>query len=51
MFNQMGSNTDNVFSVDEGERIQIQLKASHHWPANETPFKGHFAGVSTMAKH
>ena len=27
-----------------GERIQITLKAGHHRPTGEAPFKSHFAG-------
>ena len=25
-----------------GKRIQIALKAGHHWPASDRPFKWHF---------
>ena len=28
----------NFFFLMRGERIQIPLKAGHHWPASETPF-------------
>ena len=34
-----------------GKRIQITLKAGHHRPASETPFKWGFAGRSLMAKY
>ena len=30
---------------------QIPLKAGHHWPASETPFKWRFAVVSMMIKY
>ena len=33
-----------------GGGVQIQLKASHHRPASETPFKWRSAGVSMMAQ-
>ena len=34
-------NSDNVFIFFfKGERIQISLKAGHHWPASETPLNG-----------
>ena len=49
-FCQRGSNFDNffffIFCV-----IQIPLKAGHHWPASETPFKWRFAGVPMMPQH
>ena len=49
-FCQRGSNFDNFFFVVLGdEMIKIALKAGHHWPASETPFKWRFAGVSMMA--
>ena len=34
-----------------GYRIQIPLKAGHHRPASETPFKWHFAGGLMMAQN
>ena len=34
-----------------GYRIQIPLKAGHHRPTSETPFKWHFAGGSMMAQN
>ena len=34
-----------------GKRIQISLKAGHHRPASETPFKWRFAGGPMMAQH
>ena len=33
------------------ERIQIELKVGHHWPASKTPFKWHFTGRLIMAQH
>ena len=38
-----------VFLVDE--RIQIPLKAGHHWPASETQLKWRFAGGPMMPQH
>ena len=38
------------FLVDEGERIQIPLKAGHHQHIRETPFKWHLAGGPIMAQ-
>ena len=32
-------------------RFQITLKAGHHRPASETPFKWRFAGGPMMAQH
>ena len=32
------------------ERIQTPLKAGHHWPPNEMPFKWRFAGMLMMAQ-
>ena len=49
-FCQMGSYSD-VFLVGEGRGIQILLKAGHHRPASETPFKWRFAGMPIMAQH
>ena len=47
-----GSTFDNVFFfLMRGERIQIPIKADHHWPASETPFKWHFVGMPMMAQH
>ena len=37
------------FLVDEkkGEMIKVPLEVGHHhWPASETPFKWHFAGIN-----
>ena len=34
-----------------GKRIQIVLKAGHHWTASKTPFKWRFPGGSMMAQH
>ena len=31
--------------------MKILLKAGHHRPASETPFKWRFAGVPKMAQH
>ena len=40
------------FLVDEGgERIQIKLKAGHHRPTSEVPFKRLFAGGPMIALH
>ena len=50
-FCQRGSNSDNIFSDNEGERIQIPLKVGHHRPASETPFKWRFTGGPMMAQH
>ena len=37
-FYQKGSNTDNVFLVDETERgSKLPLKVDHHRPASKTP--------------
>ena len=49
-FWQRGSNSD-IFFFERGERIQIALKADHHWPASKMPFKWGFAGRSMMAQH
>ena len=38
-------NSDNVFFLFRGERIQIPLKAGHYRPASETTFKWRLAGV------
>ena len=38
-------NSDNVFFLFRGERIQIPLKAGHYRPTSETPFKWRLAGV------
>ena len=40
-----------LFSFYEGKRIKIALKAGHHRPASETPFKWRFAGGPMMAQH
>ena len=56
-FCQRGSNPDNVFFffffffLVRGKRIQIALKAGHHRPASETPFKWRFAGELMVAQH
>ena len=48
-FCQRGSNSEKCFCycffqlIRRGERIQITLKAGHHRPNRETPFKWHFA--------
>ena len=39
------------FRVPRGEMIQIPLRAGHHRPANDTPFKWRFAGVPMMDQH
>ena len=41
--------TEGLFLVDDG--IQVPLKAGHHRPASETPFKWRFVGVPMMAQH
>ena len=48
-----GSNFDNVFFyfVEEELEDQIPLKAGHHRPASETPFKWRFAGEPMVAQH
>ena len=30
---------DPTFFLIRGKRIEIALKADHHWPASKTPFK------------
>ena len=37
--------------VDEKRDDKIPLKAGHHRPASETPFKWRFAGMSMMFEH
>ena len=39
-----------LFSFFRGERIHTSLKAGHHRPASEAPFKWRFAGVPMMAQ-
>ena len=46
-----GSLTLTMFLVDDGERIQIILKAGHYWPASKMPFKWRFAGWPMLVKH
>ena len=42
----------NFFSLMSGERLQIPLKAGHHWPASDMPFEWRFAaGGPIMAQH
>ena len=65
-FCRRGTNFDRFFlKLMRGGRVQIPLKAGHHrpasetpfkWrfhhrPASETPFKWRFAGVPMMAQH
>ena len=51
-FCQRGSHFENVFyKFMRGGMIQIALKAGHHWPTSETPFKWRFAGGPMMALH
>ena len=51
-FCQRGSHFVNVFyKFMRGGMIQIALKAGHHWPTSETPFKWRFAGGPMMALH
>ena len=38
------------FFLMRGKKIQITLKAGHHRPASETPFKWRFAGGPMMAQ-
>ena len=49
-FARGGPTLTRVFFVT-GKRIQIALKAGHHWPPNKTPFKCRFAGEPMMAHH
>ena len=39
-----------LFLVDEGERIQIPLKAGQHWPTSGTPFLWRFANKGVHEK-
>ena len=54
-FCQRGFNSDGffvcLFFSDEEKRIQIALKAGHHRPTSETPFKWGFTGGPMMAQH
>ena len=45
-----GGPTSDIF-FDGGQRIQLTLKAGHHRPTSETPFKWGFAGGPMMALH
>ena len=49
-FCQRGVNFFFLFLI-RGKRIQIALKAGHHGPASETPFKWRFAGGPMLAQH
>ena len=40
-----------IYLSDKGERTQVPLKAEHHWPASETPFKMVFCWRPIMAQH
>ena len=49
-----GPNFDNVFfkpMLMRGGWNKVALKAGHHRPASETPFKWRFAGVLMMAQY
>ena len=48
MFCQRGPNRRIIFFGGGG--IQTPLKADHHWPTSETPFKCHLAGKLMMAQ-
>ena len=39
-----------VFKLMRGEGIQLPLKAGHHRPTKETPFKWRFAGVPMIVQ-
>ena len=40
-----------TFLADEGREDQITLKAGHHRPASEMPFKWRLAGGPVVAQH
>ena len=46
-----GPTLTTFFFSMRGKRIQIALKAGHHRPASEMPFKWRFAGGSMKAQH
>ena len=50
-FARGGQTLATFFFFDGGERIQIPLKAGHHLPASETPFKWRFAGGPMLVQH